>query len=127
MNKIKVIDLFNMISKEKEVPKEIKYKGWLFAFDRQPQDYYCEEYGNLFEYLINEKRTSEFLNEEVEIIQEDEKIEYIECRIKDFKHYIEDSCFSVQPLEDLELNQNEIVIIDKINEIIKKINKLETK
>ena len=67
---MKVIDLLNKIANGEEAPKHIKYKGWLFSFDRQPCDYYCEEYGNLFEYLINEKRTIEFLNDEVEILEE---------------------------------------------------------
>lgn len=84
-------------------------------------NYICEENGTRVEWYIDD----EWLNMNAEII--DEKIEYIECYFKNGEHYIEDSCFRVQPLEDLELNQNEIVIIDKINEIIRKINKLETK
>ena len=71
---MKVIDLLNKIANGEEVPKEIKYNACLFAFERQSQDYYCEEYGNLFEYLINEHRTGEFLNDEVELM-EDKKIE----------------------------------------------------
>ena len=83
---MKVIDLLNMISKGEEVPKEIKYNGCLFAFERQTQDYYCEEYGNLFEYLTNEHRTGEFLNEEVEIIEEDNTIKKID-RTKPFSTF----------------------------------------
>lgn len=117
---MKIIDLLNNIANGKKVPAKIKFKNNIFRYSGC--NYYCDE---MMTTLFNIYSLS-ILNENVEII-EDKKIGYIEGRIKNWKHYIEDRCFRVQPLEDLELNQNEIVIIDKVNELIDKVNELEEK
>lgn len=122
---MKVIDLLNKIANGEEVPKKVKYKTFYWKYSEKDRDYKDTDKDYVFS--CSNYDIPEMLNNEVEIIEEDNKIEYIECRIKNFKHYLEDSCFRVKPLEDLELNQNEIVIIDKINEIIDKINESETK
>ena len=115
---MKVIDLLNKIANGEEVPKKIKYKGWSFTFDRQPQDYYSEVYGNLFEYLINEMRISEFINNEVEIIEPQEhkipeKITMRAGLVGDINN----------KLENLDINQ--IAIEDKINEILDYLEEIE--
>ena len=120
---MKVIDLLNAIANEEEVPKEIKYNACLFAFERQSQDYYCEEYGNLFEYLINEHRTGEFLNDEVEIIGEGKKIKKIKV---DYSPDIEEAIFyddGDKPDHCILGDAGTKLLIDKINEIIDYINK----
>lgn len=119
---MKVIDLLNMISKGEEVPTPIRFRNDYYDFD--DGDYFNQQHKR---WIFNDNDISGILNDEIEIIEEDKKINYIECYFKNGEHYIEDSCFRVQPLEDLELNQNEIVIIDKINEIIDKINEMENK
>ena len=98
----------------------LTFNGNWFSEGKYNHDGVNERHNDIILYLCDEYAT-------FDLIEEDKKIEYIEGRFKNFKHYIKDTCFRVQPLEDLELNQNEIVIIDKINEIIKKINKLEEK
>lgn len=68
---MKVIDLLNKIANGEEVPKEIKYDGlkWNFEEDKlyYSDNIWLDDYCNL----------SQCLNDEVEIIGEDKKIEKI--------------------------------------------------
>ena len=74
MNKIKVIDLLNMISKGEEVPKKIKYnlleKNYqILVYDEEEQEYrYENDYNNFCTF------PNHHLNDEVEIIEEEKKI-----------------------------------------------------
>ena len=63
--KEKIIDLLCLINNEEKMPQNIIYKGFLCSWDNDEKDYYCEEYGNLFEYLFSEYKTDEVLNMEV--------------------------------------------------------------
>lgn len=63
--KEKIIDLLCLINNEERMPQDIIYKGVLCSWDNDEKDYYCEEYGNLFEYLFSEYKTDEVLNMEV--------------------------------------------------------------
>lgn len=135
---MKIIDLLNKIANGEEVPKEIKYNACLFAFERQSQDYYCEEFGNLFEYLINEHRTGEFLNDKVEIIKDkpfnkrveeiyNRHIDYIygeedEKISKDIKWYLIDEQ-EKEKTKIAQINMNFKIIREKMGEIIDYINK----
>jgi len=100
---MKIIDLLNMISKGEEVPYRIKYIGKIYEYVEEMKwylrdDMKCE--------LSNSKKC---LNDEVEIIEEDKKIEKLEM-------------FIPQRESDTYCTKyNEIV--DKINEIIDKLNK----
>lgn len=100
MNKIKVIDLLNMISKGEEVPKKIKYNQEIFEFIYfgGNLNYYNENYRCLGEDFAIDK----ILNDEVEIIEEDKPIEELE----DYNYSIKGNR-------------------DKINELVKEINKLK--
>ena len=78
--KIKVIDLLNMISKGEEVPKKIKWENIIYAYSEYDKDYLeypfsNEEYKGLFD--MRDNILTQFLNDEVEIIEEDKKIEKI--------------------------------------------------
>ena len=98
---MKVIDLLNKIANGEDVPKKIKYYGYVWEFlnngvyssywfnDIELQDYLD---GNILENL----------NDEVEIIEEDKEIEYL--RNQDF--YIKK-------------------VGDKVNELIKAVNELK--
>ena len=110
MNKIKVIDLLNMISKGEEVPGKISYNG---------NDYKLVEYGETTKLyqclsepyeLFNIK--TDRLNDTVEIIEdtpkEDKKIE----KLSDELTYIK--------LVDNETFRKNV--LKKINEIIDKVN-----
>ena len=77
---IKIIDLLVKISQGKKMPKKIKYEGYVWEYDKVAKDYYRnnidEEYIYLFRDLFEE--TIYFLNNVVEIIEEDKKIEKLE-------------------------------------------------
>ena len=70
---MKVIYLLNKIANGEKVPKEIIYDGYHYSWDNGDKDYYCEEYGNLFEYLFSEYQTNESLNFEIETLDEEKK------------------------------------------------------
>lgn len=64
MNKIKVIDLLNMISKGEEVPKKIKFGYQEYEYNDLAKTYYC----GMNTLLDNYKFI--ILNDEVEIIED---------------------------------------------------------
>ena len=76
---IKIIDLLNMISKGEEVPKKIKItilddkitRKYNFFYDEDDQEYKDDELFPLGDRIILER----VLNEKVEVIEEDKKIE----------------------------------------------------
>ena len=77
---MKVIDLLIKISQGEKMPKKIKYEGYVWEYDKVAKDYYRnnidEEYIYLFRDLF--EKTIYFLNNVVEIIEEDKKIEKLE-------------------------------------------------
>ena len=94
---MKIIDLLNKIANKEEVPKMVKYNNFILTYDEATQDYYNEPNCN-YELLddINQK-----LNDEVEIIEDNRKIE---------------------PINDEVWKVLKSDLIKKINEIIDKIN-----
>ena len=79
---MKVIDLLNKIANGEEVPKKIRYQAGshkkdLYTYNEYTGDYEREIGLNLFVYLFMKERITGFLNNEVEveIIEEDKKIE----------------------------------------------------
>lgn len=79
MNKIKVIDLLNMISKGEEMPKKILLNGIVFEY--QGDDYLYKDEDKKEHWLFSASYTDKytwlenFLNYEVELIEEDKNIE----------------------------------------------------
>ena len=84
MNKIKVIDLLNMISKGEEVPKKILLNGIIFEY--QGDDYLYKDEDKKEHWLFSVSYTDKymwlenFLKAEAEIIEEQKKIEKIDFR-----------------------------------------------
>ena len=80
MNKIKVIDLLNMISKGEEVPKRINFCRRNFEYKEDIYDYLCtdENFDKTGDYCLGISICKwifpSMLNEEVEIIEEQKKI-----------------------------------------------------
>ena len=115
--KITMYELLGMI-KDGKAPKEIEYEGYLLIWDNVDKDYYCEEYGNLFEYLFCEFQTIELLNFTVEILEEEkkipEKLDY--CEENTFKNKKETTYLSSEERRLLDSNFKEIG--NKINSII---------
>lgn len=70
MNKIKVIDLLNMISKGEEVPKKIKLFG--VEFKKKGNEYYSVYTSEPLISYFGEDYLRAELNDEVEILDEEE-------------------------------------------------------
>ena len=68
---MKVIDLLNKIANGEEVPKKIKFNGFVWTYDIYNKRYYEGE-NLLFDVLGHYKGI--ILNDEVEIIEEEKKI-----------------------------------------------------
>lgn len=105
MNKIKVIDLLNMISKGEEVPKKIRFENYFYIWRNVEKNYYCKQINHSLESIIGDYLFNN-LNLELEIIEEDKKIEKIHEN-----YYGHGNEYLYKMLED------------KINEIIDIINK----
>ena len=98
MKTIKIIDLLNKIANGEEIPKKIKYNGLEYKLDKEQEDYMLVYAG-----LLDDINTFSQLNDEVEIIEEDNKIEKLEIISSDSGTMYE-------------------FIANKINEIIEVIN-----
>ena len=117
---MKIIDLLNKIANGEEPPKKIRYQANshkldLFTYNEYTGDYSREIGMDLFVYLFSKTRITGFLNDEVEIIEEDKKIEKI----------IPTSLKGIDNLDEkIEIvHIDTISAIEKINEIIDYINK----
>lgn len=112
---MKIIDLVVKISQGEKMPKKIKYEGYVWEYDKVAKDYYRndidEEYIYLFQDLFK-KKTGFFINNEVEIIEEDKKI----IRLEFEEGNIEDKLFLARYI-----THNRA----KINELIDEVNKLK--
>lgn len=72
--KIKIIELLVRIANKEEVPKKIKYRNKIWEFIQGDYDYENKD-TYLFEYLFTYITTRHFINDEVEVIEENKKIE----------------------------------------------------
>lgn len=123
---MKIIDLFVKISKDEKVPSRIKSQGLIFEFDEESRQYYEEGRlhnvdSSLRSWLYNFK----CLNDEIEIIEEDKKIEKLEP--------VRGSVLTDLTNKDMVLKNNALIelcktlnnINNKINELIDEVNKLK--
>ena len=122
MNKIKIIDLLNKVANGEEVPKKVIYKRDTFEYysaNRAGIRYVCGKYDGDYKYLmwcIND------LNDEVEVVEkatldgENDLISLIPYKRFCFVNYDPDTRDIVE-----RIYKNE----EKINEIIKKVNKMQ--
>ena len=123
METMKVIDLLVKIANGEEIPKRIKVFSFTYKYDYDDvgEEYtYLDE--NTNERLDNDLLIINLLNDEVEIIEdtpeEDKKIE----KFKIIKDNSRDSVELIYDGMKLELTLLQAIILDKINEIIDKIN-----
>ncbi len=105
--KIKVIDLINMHARNEEMPKQIKLKGKHEILTYNGKDYMVDDIP-LYEYFD----FFNYLNAEVEIIEEEKKIEPISICVS-----------GIMGFDGVENIMCEFK--DKINEVINMINKLK--
>lgn len=109
--KITIYELLGLV-KDGKAPKKIKYNGVELEYDELRKDYYKYCSKGLFEYKFT--ICSNFLNDEVEIIEEPKKIEKLELE----SGKIDDKEFLAKYITH---NRH------KINEIIDEINKIKEK
>ena len=116
MNKIKVIDLLNIISKGEEIPEKIKYKGYEFEYNQGEEDYFNRKMGYG---MLDDLNLFSELNKEVEILNEakEDKIQKI--------YHCETSL--TQNEVEIFITENLNQMVDKINELIDEINNLKEK
>ena len=110
---MKVIDLLNKIANGEEVPSPIYHNNLYYDFE--DGDYFNQKTRN---WLFNDSDIETILNDEVEIIEEDKKIEPINM-FDYFTGY--DFGVSNELLRHLERNFE--TINEKVNEIIDFVNK----
>lgn len=124
MNKIKVIDLLNMISKGEEVPEKIKYNDRIYTRFQNLNGNRLYYYQVLNEcvFLVEQiSSVGELLNE-VEIIEEDNNV--IGKILTTYDGEIIDYVNGEKHL--INTNRKDInIYIPKINELINEINKLK--
>ena len=112
--RIKIIDLLNMRARNEEMPKQIKvgccsevftYNGNSYTADDIP----LYEYFNLFNYL----------NAEVEIIEEEKELEKLDIESENGRYRLKfNSC-------SYSLNEINYIILSKLNEVIDAVNKMK--
>ena len=113
--KVTMYELLGLV-KDGKAPKKIKYNNIGLEYDEDTQDYY-RYYGKyLFEFKFAD--CVDFLEDEVEIIEEDKKIEKIARR---------DAIKMIHFGELYKPTENEEILRIKINELIDEINKLKEK
>ncbi len=113
---MKIIDLLNKIANNEELPKKIKYDDVIWDYDYIIGDYINEDKVKaLIESLFWGNSTFSFINEEVEIIEENKNIEKITIREKTIGF----------PNGEWTARNMDKAFAHKINEIIDEINKLK--
>ena len=139
---MKVIDLLNKLANEEDVPNEIKYKNKIYTYHKGYDFNYCyslkkcsgnpmmKSEDSLFRFnsyknnCWNDNSMIDFLNEEVEIIEDTQKEnKTIEKPILDTDNDVNGS-YDIVIINDIkyEISKTERYILGKINEIIDKIN-----
>ena len=110
---MKIIELLNKIANGEEVPKKIKHRNWLYDFDKERNDY-IYQYDSLL-YRENDD-LRQFLNDEVEILEEPKGIP---------ERVLNAEVFDVPKLNNMELsnialtNKEDIKIIkDTLNKVL---------
>lgn len=107
---MRVIDLLNKIANGEELPNKIKYEGITWKLNKMNNTYDDGTRCFFEDYIDKNYVITDVLNDEVEVIEEDKKIDYIYhcCMIPSS----EETKFLIQNINDL---------ADKINEIIDKL------
>lgn len=112
---MKIIDLLVKTSESEDPPKKIKYKNHIWYYDKMTQDYCRNDTDGLYVYLFQnlfQSETDIFINDEVEIIEENKEIEKLEFE----EGKVDDKLFLAKYITH---NRK------KINELIDEINKMK--
>lgn len=115
---MKVIDLLNKIANGKKVPKRIIYGNEEYSFNYKDMTYYCCDHDMTD--LLNSDLIGNILNDEVEIIEEDNKIKKISPYVLCDSDFTKKGNYSTKATEIIDNAFEEMC--NKINEIIEVIN-----
>lgn len=76
---MKLIDIFTKITNDEPVPKKVKFNDEIYTYKPEWKDYADEDehYGLFVDTISNTYQITKMLNEEIEIIEEDKKIEKV--------------------------------------------------
>ncbi len=110
--KIKIIDLLAKIANKEEAPEKIMYNNKLYQRFHNPWNelYYYQVPGNS-DFLLEQLASTSDLNDYIEVIEEDKKIEFIE---------IEELTCGAYDFEKQTINlliKNQKKLIDEINKL----------
>ena len=127
---MKVIDLLNKIANGEEVPEKIKYYGCIYELKDRNYEYYNYK-DNEGNYLEDEWFLTNILNDELEIIEDTPKEDIPTSKLYKNNKLQYDLTpkenKKIEKLDNTELylteNQQRL-LVNKINEIIDKVNKL---
>ena len=118
--KIKIIDLLNKLANGEEVPAKFTYKGFLWEYDIRSKMWfmYYQKNGETLNHRLDKFFFLNLcLNDEVEVVEEDKLIELLDY--EEIIYYADNKEIETKR----EVSKRKIV--DKINEIIKKVNKMQ--
>lgn len=116
--KITMYELLGLV-KDGKAPKKIKYGNVKLKYNEGCEDYYPYYGEGLFEYKFGNCKN--FLNDEVEIIEEDKKIEKIKILIDEINmEYVAND-----KGEKLSYSESDLIFADRINELIDEIKQLK--
>ena len=116
--KIDIIELFKLIKEEKQ-PKQIICYNIIYYWNDFVNDYESKETESLFENLSKVFTLGGVLDEEIQILEDEEKVE--EIKVDDNNYIVTDN------RTNLKGRTIDITFVNKINEIIKKVNELDKK
>ena len=122
MNKeITIIELINKIANREEVPQKIKYIDKIYIYTEENQDYLdTEDEFCLLGYTFGNLSTRDFINDKVEILEEDKDIEELKIENDNPTHfYIRD-----EKGTKCGMTKHSKMIAEKLNEVIREVNKL---
>ena len=119
--KIKIIDLLNMRARNEEMPKHIRFCEHTWNYLEFDNDYESLDIDNwLFQdFIPNNLDLLEILNDEVEITEEEKKINKFDIEFENDRYRLKfNSC-------SYSLNEINYIILSKLNEVIDAVNKLK--
>lgn len=125
---MKIIDLLNRIAKDEGIPIKIKFKDKTWEWNSEFYDYRCEEDNH--RYLVEDLETEDLNRtcEEIPIIEDKpfkEKVEELYNEHMDYVYNKEDKKIEKLDTTDTHYMIDHEEIMNKINEIIRYLNKEE--
>lgn len=132
---MKIIDLLNKIANEEEMPKKIRVKNHIWAYEKGFKQYKNDNFQELLKFLLGYYKEDGFsftlygaLNCEVELIEDEIDIDNINA------YKLMEAPYMAQCLRGNQfdtsaelLKQSELEIVEKINKLVDKVNLIGNK